>query len=68
MSNDMEKLIRVLQIAGQVAGTLTGNIPAIISLYQLIMKAYDDIKNSPGDFDLDDFQKRLDALPDYEVE
>ena len=64
MSNVME----VIEMIGKALDMASGNAGAVMDIVNLIIKAYHDIKDSPGDFDLSEFQKRLDALPDYEAE
>ena len=66
MSTDrMEQLRQVFSIVGEIVGSATTTIPVAMNAIELLIKAYHDIKDSPGDFDLKEFQRRLDALPDY---
>ena len=62
MSNAME----IIEMIGKALDMASGNVGAVMDIVNLIIKAYHDVKDSPGDFDLGEFQKRLDALPDYE--
>jgi len=57
----------VLSIIGEALDAVSGNVPVILDIVDLIVKSYHDIKNSPGDFDLKDFQERINNLPDYNV-
>ena len=57
----------VLSIIGEALDAVSGNVPAILNIVDLIVKSYHDIRNSPGDFDLKDFQDRLNNLPSYDM-
>ena len=68
MNTNLEKIREVFKVVGDIVGDATNTLPVVMSAIELLIKAYHDIKDSPGDFDLKEFQQRIDALPDYKEE
>ncbi len=66
---DLEKKLKtIFGITSTVIDGVSGNVPAIVNAFEFLIKAYHEVRENPGNFDLDEFQKRIDALPDYEEE